>query len=151
MDTSALTREQLEERLVALHRASLELVQNISPELLMERIATLACQQVSAQYAAVGILDEDGQLEKFIPIGMSAGQIDGMAHPPVGKGLIGALMHSTHSIRVPEIGADPRSSGFPPHHPQMHTFLGAPIRRGDQQLGQIYLTNKTGGERVQRR
>ena len=145
MDTSALTREQLEERLVALHRASLELVQDISPESLMERIATLACQQVSAQYAAVGILDEDELLEKFIPIGMSADQISGMAHPPVGKGLIGALMHSTHSIRVPEIGADPRSSGFPPHHPQMHTFLGAPIRRGDQQLGQIYLTNKTGG------
>ncbi|HMN63147.1 MAG TPA: hypothetical protein PJ988_22460 [Anaerolinea sp.] len=32
MDTSVLTREQLEERLVALHRASLELVQEIAPE-----------------------------------------------------------------------------------------------------------------------
>ena len=49
MDTSALTREQLEDRLVALHRASLELVRDISPEVLMERIATLACEQVSAR------------------------------------------------------------------------------------------------------
>ena len=122
MDTSALTREQLEERLVALHRASLELVQDISPESLMERIATLACQQVSARYAAVGMLDEEGRLEKFIPIGMSPEQINKMPHPPVGHGLIGALMHSPHSIRLPEISADPRSSGFPPHHPKMNTF-----------------------------
>jgi two-component system, NarL family, sensor histidine kinase DevS len=150
MDTSALTREQLEERLVALHRASLELVQNISPESLMERIATVACEQVSARYAAVGILGEDGTLEKFIPIGITPAEIRRMAHPPVGKGLIGALMHGEKPICIPEIGADPRSSGFPRHHPHMSSFLGVPIRRGDQQLGQIYLTNKlTGGDFTQ--
>jgi signal transduction histidine kinase len=145
MDTSALTREQLEERLVALHRASLELVRDISRESLMERIATVACQQVSARYAAVGILDQNGKLEKFIPVGMSPVEIGRMAHPPVGKGLIGALMNAEHSIRLGSIAADKRSSGFPAHHPHMDTFLGAPIRHGDQQLGQIYLTNKIGG------
>jgi two-component system sensor histidine kinase DevS len=142
MDTSSLTREQLEDRLAALHRASLELIRDISPESLMERIATLACEQVSARYAAVGILDEAGNLEKFIPIGMSEQAIARMPHPPVGIGLIGALMHSNGAIRLPEIGIDPRSSGFPAHHPAMTSFLGVPIRHGDLQLGQIYLTNK---------
>ena len=33
-----LTRQQLEERLVALHRASLELVKDVSLETLLERI-----------------------------------------------------------------------------------------------------------------
>jgi len=142
MDTSVLTREQLEERLVALHRTSLELVQEISPESLMERIAILALEQVNARYAAVGILDEDGKLAKFIPIGMTEGEVRKMPHPPRGKGLIGELMHADHAIRLPEISRHPRSSGFPAHHPPMTSFLGVPIRRGDLQLGQIYLTNK---------
>ena len=142
MSTGALTREQLEDRLAALHRASLELVQEFSPETLIERIAILACEQVQARYAAVGILDESGGLEKFIPVGMTAKQIARMPHPPRGSGLIGALMHAHEPIRIPEIGADPRSSGFPAHHPAMTSFLGVPIRHGDQPLGQIYLTNK---------
>jgi len=142
MDTSSLTREQLEDRLAALHRASLELIRDISPESLMEKIATLACDQVSARYAAVGMLDENGRLEKFIPVGMSSREVARMPHPPLGKGLIGALMNASAPIRLPEIARDRRSSGFPPHHPDMTSFLGVPIRHGDLQLGQIYLTNK---------
>ncbi|MDP2990247.1 MAG: GAF domain-containing protein, partial [Kiritimatiellota bacterium] len=102
----------------------------------------MACQQAGAQYAAVGVLDENGALAQFIPIGMAPGEIKRMGHPPVGKGLIGALMHGDEPIRIPDIAADPRHSGFPPHHPFMTSFLGVPIRQGERQLGQIYLTNK---------
>ncbi len=140
-----LTREQLEERLAALHQASLELVQDISLESLLERIAVLACEQVEARYAAVGVLNDKGALERFIPIGMSPKEIKKMPHPPVGKGLIGELMHHPDVIRIPDISADPRSAGFPAHHPPMHTLLGVPIRLGERQLGQIYLTEKIGG------
>lgn len=139
-----LTREQLEERLAALHRASLELVKEISLESLLKRIAIIASEQVGASYAAVGVLDKDGKLERFIPIGMTKKQIAAMPHPPVGQGLIGALMHSSETIRLDDIHKDPRSSGVPPKHPIMTSFLGVPIRQGDQALGQIYLTNKKG-------
>jgi GAF domain-containing protein len=61
-----------------------------------------------------------------------------------GHGLIGAVMHTREPIRVPSIRDDPRSAGFPKNHPAMTSFLGVPIRAGDQQLGQIYLTNKVG-------
>ncbi len=145
MSEGLLTREQLEERLAALHRASLELVKNISLETLLERIAILACEQVEAQYAAVGVLDESGRLEKFIPIGMSPEETLHMTHPPKGSGLIGALMNTTEPIRVADIPSDPRSSGSPISHPAMTSFLGVPIRLGARQLGQIYLTNKLTG------
>ncbi len=145
MSEGILTREQLEERLATLHRASLELVKNVSLETLLERIAVLACEQVMAQYAAVGVLDDDGKLEKFIPIGMTMEAVRMMDHPPVGLGLIGALMNTEQTIRLPNIEDDPRSSGFPPHHPEMRSFLGIPIRLGNKQLGQIYLTNKLTG------
>jgi two-component system, NarL family, sensor histidine kinase DevS len=137
-----LTYEQLEERLAALHRASLELVGDISLESLLHRIAVMACEQVDARYAAVGILGENGQLEQFIPVGMDDETIQKMEHPPQGLGLIGALMESDSAIRIPNIAADPRSVGFPKHHPPMTSFLGVPIRSGTRQLGQIYLTNK---------
>lgn len=145
MSEGILTREQLEERLATLHRASLELVKNISLETLLQRLAALACEQVMAQYAAVGVLDDQGKLEKFITVGMTPEALQRMAHPPVGRGLIGALMNSEKPIRIPNINEDPRRSGFPPHHPEMTSFLGVPIRLGAVQLGQIYLTNKLTG------
>lgn len=137
-----LTREQLENRLASLHRASLELVKDISLESLLERIAALACQEVGARYAAVGVQAEDGSLQQFIPVGMTVREIAKLDHPPVGHGLIGALMHSSAPIRLPDLHADPRSVGFPPHHPQMTSFLGVPIQSGNTNLGQIYLTDK---------
>ena len=51
-----LTRQQLEERLIALQQASLQLVGDISLETLLERIANVACEQAQAQYAAVTVL-----------------------------------------------------------------------------------------------
>jgi two-component system sensor histidine kinase DevS len=137
-----LTREQLQERLIALHQASLELVQEVSLDHLLERIVRTACEQVGARYAAVGVLDAQGGLAKFITVGLTAQEIERMGHEPVGMGLIGALMDSKLPIRVPVIQDDPRAIGFPRYHPTMVSFLGVPIRSGDQQLGQIYLTDK---------
>ena len=142
MTSQILTREQLEERLLALHKASLELIQDISLESLLERIAILACEQAGAQYAALGVNNDQGRVEQFIPIGMTEAQIEAMPHPPIGLGLIGALMNKKESIRLPDLTKDHRSSGFPKGHPEMTSFLGVPIVLGDRNLGQIYLTNK---------
>jgi two-component system, NarL family, sensor histidine kinase DevS len=137
-----LTREELRERLIALHQASLELVKDVSLETLLERIATVACEQADARYAAVGALDGEGNLEKFITVGVSEAERKRIAHPPVGKGLIGELLDTREPLRVPVIAKHPHSSGFPPFHPPMTSFLGVPIRTGERQLGQIYLTDK---------
>jgi len=137
-----LTREELRERLIALHQASLELVKDVSLETLLERIATVACEQAEARYAALGVLDTGGKLEKFIAVGMTESEMKRIAHPPVGKGLIGELMNAKEPLRVPVIENYSRSSGFPTHHPQMTSFLGVPILAGEKQLGQIYLTDK---------
>ncbi|HSL41852.1 MAG TPA: GAF domain-containing sensor histidine kinase [Anaerolineales bacterium] len=137
-----LTREQLQERLIALHKASLELVKDVSLDHLLERIAKVACEQSDAKYAALGVLDENGKLVKFITVGMTDDEIKRMAHPPVGRGLIGELMNTEVPLRVPVIQDHPGSSGFPLHHPAMTSFLGVPIRAGNVQLGQIYLTDK---------
>jgi signal transduction histidine kinase len=138
-----LTREDLQDRLIALHRASLELVTDVSLETLLERIVAIACEQAGAKYGALGVLDEEGKIKQFITIGMSTDEIKRIPHPPHGLGLIGALMRGdSGTIRIPEISNDTRSAGFPPGHPEMHSLLGVPIRQGTRQLGQIYLTDK---------
>jgi signal transduction histidine kinase len=138
-----LTREELQERLIALHRASLELVTDVSLETLLERIVALACEQAGARYGALGVLDDAGKLKQFITVGMSAEEIKRIPHSPHGLGLIGSLMRGdSGTIRIPEISADPRSVGFPPGHPGMHSLLGVPLRQGGRQLGQIYLSEK---------
>jgi two-component system, NarL family, sensor histidine kinase DevS len=145
MIPETLSREELQKRLIALHQASLELVQDISVESLLKRIAQIACDQVGARYAAVGVMGTDGSLEQFISVGVTEAQIAKMTHPPRGVGLIGALMNSTTPIRLANIQDDPRSYGSPEHHPTMTSFLGVPIRQGELALGQIYLTNKLDG------
>lgn len=137
-----LTREQLQERLFALHSASLELVKDVSLETLLERIAATACEQAGARYAALGVLDDEGRLEKFISVGMTQSVINRIPHPPLGRGLLGELMDTEYPLRVPVIEHHPSSVGFPSHHPKMASFLGVPIRTAERQLGQIYLTEK---------
>ena len=143
-----LTREQLEERLAALHQASLELVRDLSRNAVLERIVDLAREQARAGYAALGMVDENGDLVKFIPVGMTDEEVQRMAHPPKGLGLIGAILGEMKTIRVAKIQEDSRSIGFPENHPDMVSFLGVPIISGDRLLGQIYLTNKENGEGI---
>jgi signal transduction histidine kinase len=119
-------------------------VEDVSLETLLQRIATVACEQSNARYAAVGVLDEEGRLKQFISVGMDEDEIKRMPHHPRGFGLIGALMNVEYPIRLPDLTKDARSVGFPPHHPKMRSFLGVPIRSVDRQLGQIYLTEKVG-------
>jgi two-component system, NarL family, sensor histidine kinase DevS len=137
-----LTREQIEERLIALHKASLELVSDLSLETLLERIVSLAREQVGARYAALAVLDDEGSFEQFIPVGMSADEMTQMAHPPTGQGLLSIARRGPRTVRIPDIQKDPRSVGFPNNHPFMKSFLGVPIILGDFLLGQIYLTDK---------
>lgn len=136
--------EQLEERLAALHLASLELVQDISLDSLLERIARIACDQSGATYAAIGVRAKDGSISNFITVGMPEEDVAQMAHPPIGQGLIGVIAAAEGPIRVDDISKDPRRSGYPEGHPEMTSLLGVPIRLGKQRLGQIYLTDKVG-------
>ena len=139
-----LTREQLQERLIALHRASLELVRDVSLKHLLERIVATAREQSDARYAALGVLGEDGKMQQFISVGLDEEEISRISHQPIGRGLIGELMDAQEPMRVPIIKDYPNSAGFPPNHPQMTSFLGVPIRAANRQLGQIYLTDKIG-------
>jgi len=139
-----LSCEQLQDRLLALHRANLDLIKDVSLDTLLKRIAIVAREQAEAKYAALAILDDQGNLLKFVSDGLDKGIIKKIPHEPKGLGLLGILRNTEEPIRLPVLGDDPRSVGFPENHPPMDSFLGVPILAAKHQLGQIYLTNKIG-------
>src|SRR3972149_1816010 len=128
-----LTREQLQERLIALHAASLELVKDVSLDHVLERIASVACEQAEARYAALGVLGDDGKLIKFISVGMTETEVKRIAHPPVGRGLIRELMNTEGPLRVPVIVEPPVAVGLRLLLGRLVFFLGVPIRAGELQ------------------
>ncbi len=111
----------------------------------LERIADAARELVGAKYAALGVPDGIGGLDYFMFSGMSADQAAAIPHYPEGRGLLGAIMRERQPIRLDNMQADPRSSGFPEHHPAMTRFLGVPIAVGDQLFGMLYLTDPLDG------
>ncbi len=128
--------------MVALHRATLSLFSDLSLEGVLRRVIHAARELSDARYAALGIPDNEGGLETFITLGLARDEIDHIDHQPRGDGLIGEMMRTGQSIRVPEINDHPLSVGFPAGHPPMRSFLGVPIAAYGRPLGQIYLTDK---------
>lgn len=129
----------------ALHRAILSLSSDLSLEGVLQRIVSAARDLTGARYAALGLVDEEGDLATFITEGISEKEAARIPHKPVGEGLIGEMIRAGKSLRIPEIRDHPSSIGFPPGHPVMHSFLGVGIAAFGESLGQIYLTDKEDG------
>ena len=111
----------------------------------LQRIVEVAVGVVDAQYGALGVRGPDGGLSEFVWTGITPQQRALMGALPVGRGVLGVLMDDPHVLRVPDLAKHPASVGFPPHHPPMTTFLGAPVIIRGSIYGRIYLTEKRGG------
>lgn len=133
-------------RLEALDAATVAIAQELSLERVLQLIVDSVRPLAGAQYAALGIPDERGTTARFITSGISDEERRALGSPPRGYGLIGAVVREGRSIRVDDIAADPRRFGFPPGHPSMTTFLGVPVRVEGRAIGNLYLTNKEGGQ-----
>ena len=101
---------------------------------------------VGAQYAALGIVDADGVMERFITSGIDAATRSRIGQLPRGHGLLGLIVRENRSFRIRDLAVDPRRYGFPAHHPPMHSFLGVPVTVQGRSVGNLYLTDKTGAE-----
>ena len=97
---------------------------------------------VGAQYAALGIVDAVGVIERFITSGLSDEDRARIGDLPRGHGFLGLIIRENRSFRIPDITEDPRRYGFPPHHPPMTSFLGVPVTVKGRSVGNLYLTNK---------
>jgi signal transduction histidine kinase len=134
-------------RFEQLLEAGLTIYQEHSLPAVLQRIVDAAREVVGARYAALGVLDEGGNgLKEFVTSGLSPAEVRRIESLPVGRGLLGLVIRERRAIRTANIERHPASVGFPPHHPPMSTFLGVPVALHDRVFGNLYLTEKTGGQ-----
>src|SRR6478672_8484828 len=135
------------DRLERLVLTTSALIAETSLEGALDRIVAVAADVIGARYAAVGVLGPDGRLlERFVTHGIDDAMRARIGPPPRGHGILGLVIREARPIRLPDLARHPDSYGFPPHHPEMHSFLGVPIvgRRGV--FGNLYLTEKIDAE-----
>jgi signal transduction histidine kinase len=115
-------------------------------EATLRRIVEAGTELVEARYGALGVLREGGGLSSFIHVGIDDELAARMGHLPEGKGVLGQLITEPYPLRIHDLGQHPSSVGFPPHHPEMHSFLGVPVLVRGEVFGNLYMTEKAHGD-----
>lgn len=133
-------------RLQALNTAGLALSAELDLETLLHKLADLARIVGDAKYAALGTFDDQGAVTRFYTSGIGDAERARIAHLPDGHGILGLLPRAARPIRLHDIKEHPASVGFPNGHPPMRTFLGVPVRWRGEWVGNLYLTEKHGGD-----
>ena len=116
-------------------------------EATLRDIVQAAVRHVGAGFGALGVLTPDGRgLDRMVVVGMDGEDQERIGRSPDGHGILGLLVAEPAALRLDDLGEHPASTGFPPGHPPMRSFLGVPVRVGDVVFGNLYLTEKrTGG------
>jgi signal transduction histidine kinase len=113
----------------------------------LDRVLQAGREITGARYAALGILNEQRtEFEQFLTSGVDDETRRVIGELPRGRGVLGAMINDPRSLRVADVGQHPSSYGFPAGHPVMRSFLGVPIVLRGGVWGNLYLTEKQGGE-----
>src|SRR5438105_4210522 len=78
-----------------------------------------------------------GGIDAFITTGITPEERALIGPPPVGHGLLAVVLEEGQRLRMPDLTREPRSIGFPAHHPPMHSLLAVPIVSGGRVLGNM--------------
>jgi signal transduction histidine kinase len=123
------------------------LMTDLDPDAILGRLLTAARELTAARYAALGVLDEQRvELARFLTEGVAPDAHRAIGSLPRGNGVLGLLIDDPRPLRLRDVGEHPDSYGFPTGHPPMRSFLGVPILIRGQAWGNLYLTEKEGGD-----
>src|ERR671934_74670 len=142
-----MTSARESNRLRTLLETGIAISSELSLDAVLERIVQAAAVLTGAKYVALGVIDRSGTaLERFITTGIDEQTRAAIGDLPRGRGILGVLINEAQVLRLHDLQEDPRSVGFPPNHPEMHSFLGVPILLRGVAYGNLYLTEKETGE-----
>lgn len=134
------------DRLDGLVEAMLVITSGLELDATLRRIVHTAMQLVDAHYGALGVRGQGHDLVEFVNEGIDDDTRALIGQLPQGRGVLGILIDDPKLIRLDDIQHHPASVGFPPNHPPMRTFLGAPVQIRDEVFGNLYLTDKVNGQ-----
>lgn len=135
-----------DQRLELLLEASVQLAGEHTLDRVLQLVADSARAVIGARYAALGVLAADGRtLDRFVVSGITPAETAKLGALPRGHGILGLVIREGRVVRLPNLQQHPDSFGFPPGHPVMQSFLGAPVTGRSGIFGNLYLTEKEGG------
>ncbi|MCA9863755.1 MAG: GAF domain-containing sensor histidine kinase [Thermomicrobiales bacterium] len=135
---------QRNQELLVLHDASLAIVGEHNLETVLQLVVDRARDLVGARYGALSLVRDEGGIEAFLTAGITDEERAILGAPPEGHGILGVVLQDGATLRLADLTRDPRSVGFPPHHPPMHSLLAVPVISQGNVLGNLYLTEKLG-------
>jgi signal transduction histidine kinase len=142
-----MTEQTDTDRLRVLVDTGIALSSELSLDALLQQLVEKAALLTDARYAALGVIDQTGAaLERFLTTGIEADTHAAIGDLPKGRGILGVLIREAAPLRLANLSSDPRSVGFPANHPPMQTFLGVPILLRGVAYGNLYLSEKHGGD-----
>ncbi len=137
----------MEKRFRALVDAGIAVSSELSLDAVLQRITEAAAELTDARYAALGVIDPAGTgLERFLVTGIDPEAERLIGERPHGRGILGVLIRDAKPLRLADLSEHPDSTGFPPNHPPMTSFLGVPIVLRGVAYGNLYLTEKRDGD-----
>ncbi|MFD5551804.1 GAF domain-containing sensor histidine kinase [Streptomyces goshikiensis] len=130
--------------LAAVSTALLAMSRRLEVRDVLRTIVVSARELLDAEYAALGVPDDHGGFAQFVVDGITEEQWRRIGPLPRQHGILAAMLHQDGPERLADVRRDPRFEGWPPGHPEMSDFLGAPVRDGEETLGALFLANKKG-------
>ena len=112
----------------------------------LRHIIDAATALAGARYGALGVIGDDQTLTEFVTTGLDEDAVRAIGPRPQGHGVLGLLIADPRPLRLRDLRAHPLAYGFPPNHPTMRSFLGVPIRVGNEVFGNLYLCEKIGAD-----
>ena len=135
--------ERRHRELAALHEATLDLHGDLTLAAVLQRTVDRARELLDADYGAVSVVDAEGAIREFLTSGIDEELRARIGDPPRGRGLLGVVLREGQRLRLRDVFADPRSVGFPPHHPPMRSLLAVPIVCPSSAFrGNLYVADK---------
>nr|WP_231127084.1 GAF domain-containing protein [Motilibacter aurantiacus] len=127
-------------------RALLDAVVAVGADLdlrsVLQSIVETACDLAGARYGALGVIGPDRSLVEFVTHGIDEAEHRLIGPLPRGRGVLGLLIERPEPLRLDDISRHAESYGFPANHPPMRSFLGVPLRVGEEVFGNLYLAEK---------
>jgi PAS domain S-box-containing protein len=134
-------------RLAAILEAGLELAQERHPATLLRKFCHAARKIIGANYAAVGILSEDGKnLRHFCVSGFDPSCLADLKPMVSCEGHIAEIIRERRAQRVSGNAISPEFSCLASVSSELRSILGAPIQSAREVYGWLCLSDKLGAE-----
>ncbi len=135
------------DRLKRLSEACLRINESMDLETVLQEVLDSARALTEARYGAFILLDGERGIADFLSSGLSPEEADRMWSEPDARGVFGCLDWTEGPLRVPDLLGYIREQGLPelPSPVSVGAFLGAPVLRQGERVGNIFVAKEKGG------